>query len=116
MPEHIHLRISEPEVGTPSTVIQVLKQRTARALLPKSKPRDPRQTELFGETPERARFWQTRFNDFNVWTNKKRVEKLRYMAGGPPFSTHCSFFSPKRTEGAPSLRFLQGWAAMLLVA
>ena len=35
MPEHIHLLISEPEVGTPSTVMQVLKQRTARALLPK---------------------------------------------------------------------------------
>src|ERR1022692_5076386 len=35
MPEHIHLLLSEPEVGTPSTVMQVLKQRTARALLPK---------------------------------------------------------------------------------
>src|SRR6202140_1133666 len=32
MPEHIHLLLSEPEVGTPSTVMQVLKQRTARAL------------------------------------------------------------------------------------
>jgi REP element-mobilizing transposase RayT len=34
-PEHIHLLLSEPEVGTPSTVMQVLKQRSARALLPK---------------------------------------------------------------------------------
>jgi RHS repeat-associated protein len=40
MPEHIHLLLSEPEVGTISTVMQVLKQRTARALLPKVKP-DP---------------------------------------------------------------------------
>ena len=39
MPEHIHLLLSEPEVGTPSTVMQVLKQRTARALLPKIKNR-----------------------------------------------------------------------------
>ena len=39
MPEHIHLLLSEPEVGTPSTVMQVLKQRTARASLPKTKPR-----------------------------------------------------------------------------
>jgi len=32
MPEHIHLLITtEPEAGTPSTVMQVLKQRTARA-------------------------------------------------------------------------------------
>ena len=29
MPEHIHLLISEPDRGTPSTVMQVLKQRCA---------------------------------------------------------------------------------------
>ena len=33
MPEHIHLLISEPKVGTPSTVMQVLKQRVAQVLL-----------------------------------------------------------------------------------
>jgi len=33
MPEDVHLLITEPEIGTPSTVMQVLKQRTARALL-----------------------------------------------------------------------------------
>jgi len=42
MPEHIHLLITEPEVGTPSTVMQVLKQRTAHALLPKRRRADPR--------------------------------------------------------------------------
>ena len=41
MPEHIHLLLSEPEVGTPATVMQVLKQRTAHALLPRRKRRDP---------------------------------------------------------------------------
>src|SRR5205085_437953 len=35
MPEHIHLLVTEPEVGTPSTVMQVLKQRSAHALLAK---------------------------------------------------------------------------------
>ena len=30
MPEHVHLLISEPEQGTPSTVMQVVKQRFAR--------------------------------------------------------------------------------------
>jgi len=83
MPKHIHLLLSEPEFGTPSTVMQVLKQRTARALLPKTKARDPRQIKLFGEMPARAPFWQTRFHDFNVWTEKKRVEKLRYMHRNP---------------------------------
>ena len=82
MPEHIHLLVSEPQVGSPSTVMQVLKQRTARALLPRRKRRDPHQRELFGEEPRRA-FWQARFYDFNVWTTKKRVEKLRYMHRNP---------------------------------
>src|ERR1700754_4770336 len=33
MPEHVHLLISEPDKGTPSTVMQVLKQRFARQVL-----------------------------------------------------------------------------------
>jgi REP element-mobilizing transposase RayT len=33
MPEHIHLLLTEPEVGTPSTVMQVVKQRMTRACL-----------------------------------------------------------------------------------
>ncbi len=83
MPEHIHLLLSEPEIGTPSTVMQVLKQRTAHALLPKKKRADPRQRNLFGEAAPRRAFWQARFYDFNVWTTKKRVEKLRYMHRNP---------------------------------
>jgi REP-associated tyrosine transposase len=83
MPEHIHLLISEPEIGDPSKVMQVLKQRTARALLPKRKRRYPRQQRLFGDQLEPRAFWQARFYDFNVWTTKKRVEKLRYMHRNP---------------------------------
>ena len=83
MPEHFHLLISEPEVGTPSTVMQVLKQRSAQALLPKRKRRDPRQRNLFVNHEEHRTFWQARFYDFNVWTSKKRVEKLRYMHRNP---------------------------------
>ena len=82
MPEHVHVLITEPEVGSPSTVMQVLKQRTARSLLPRRRRRDKRQRELFGEEGQRA-FWQARFHDFNVWTAKKRVEKLRYMHRNP---------------------------------
>lgn len=82
MPEHFHLLLSEPEVGTPSTVMQVVKQRTARALLPTKKRCDPRQRELF-EVVEHTPFWQTRFYDFNVRTEKKRIEKLRYMHDNP---------------------------------
>jgi putative transposase len=83
MPEHIHLLVTEPEVGTPSTVMQVLKQRTARVLLPKRKRRNPRQRNLFVDEPRRRAFWQARFYDFNVRTTKKRAEKLRYMHRNP---------------------------------
>jgi len=56
MPEHIHLLTTEPEIGTPSTVMQVLKQRSAHALLPKRKRRDPRQQKLvWGRTPSSVR-------------------------------------------------------------
>ena len=83
MPEHVHLLMSEPEIGNPSTVMQVLKQRRAQALLPKKRRRDPRQRHLFGKEPLRRSFWQARFYDFNVWTTKKRVERLRYMHRNP---------------------------------
>jgi len=83
MPEHIHLLMTEPAVETPSTVMQVLKQRSARALLPKRKRADPRQRDLFEDRKQHRAFWQARFYDFNVWTTKKRVEKLRYMHRNP---------------------------------
>ena len=31
----------------------------------------------------REPFWQRRFYDFNVWTKKKRIEKLKYMHRNP---------------------------------
>src|SRR5450631_3166386 len=64
-PEHIHLLISEPERGTVSTVMQVIKQRYARQVLRKRK-RNARQAELW--TEEQEQVWQRRFYDFNVWT------------------------------------------------
>jgi putative transposase len=83
MPEHIHLLLTEPEIGNPSTVMQVLKQRTARALLSRRKRRNRRQRNLFGDETQHRAFWQERFYDFNVWTTKKRAEKLRYMHRNP---------------------------------
>src|SRR5579863_1538957 len=83
MPEHIHLLLTEPKIGTPSTVMQVLKQRTARALLPKKKRAGSLQRHLFEDGSSRRTFWQVRFYDFNVWTTKKRVEKLRYLHRNP---------------------------------
>ncbi len=50
-----------------SRAIQSLKQAVARRLALRS--REP--------------FWQARYYDFNVFTERKRVEKLRYMHRNP---------------------------------
>ena len=83
MPEHVHLLISEPKIGTPSTVMQVLKQRVSRRL--RDTPRsDTDQSNPRSEMPGAAEsLWQRRFYDFNVWSYKKRIEKLQYMHMNP---------------------------------
>jgi putative transposase len=86
MPEHIHLLISEPQVSTPSTVMQVLKQRVARALRWEPRQRTNQdQMQLWSEAPTDAprSFWQRRIYDFDVWSAKKRIEKLNYMHRNP---------------------------------
>jgi putative transposase len=80
MPEHIHLLMSEPGRGTPSTVMQVLKQRYARRVLRRRK-RSGAQGGLWPHPEQQV--WQRRFYDFNVWSARKRIEKLRYMHRNP---------------------------------
>ena len=118
MPEHIHLLLTEPEVGTPSTVMQVLKQRSARALLPKKKRADARQGRLFADAILGTPFWQARFYDFNVRTTKKRVEKLRYMHRNPvkrglfdaPEQWRWSSYRFYLLDEAGPVRVNEGWA------
>ncbi len=85
MPNHIHLLISEPERGTPSTVMQILKQRASRRLRGNRRRRPGAQLGLpfkeGGSSPRQ--FWQRRFHDFNVWSLKKKSEKLRYIHFNP---------------------------------
>lgn len=69
MPEHVHLLISEPQIGTPSTVVQAVKLGLSRRLAVNR--------EFSGQ------FWQRRFYDFNLWSQRKEVEKLRYMHRNP---------------------------------
>ena len=61
MPEHVHLLISEPERSELSVVLQMLKQITSRKLKVAGLPH----------------FWQVRYYSFPVWSEKKRLEKLR---------------------------------------
>jgi putative transposase len=67
MPEHVHLLISEPERGNMALCLQMLKQNVAQKLkVERDKP-----------------FWYRRYYDFNVWSEKKMIEKLRYMHRNP---------------------------------
>ena len=82
MPEHFHLLISEPQEGNPSKVMQAVKQRFAQRVLRRVRQkRNVNQTSRWNLAP--VHVWQARFYDFNVWTEHKRVEKLRYMHRNP---------------------------------
>src|SRR4051794_29882682 len=76
MPEHVHLLLGEPLRGDPSDVMKALKQGFARRLLARLRAN--------GETlPQHNHIWQARFYDFVVFSDRKRVEKLRYMHRNP---------------------------------
>lgn len=60
--------------------MQVVKQRFARRVLGRKR-RKSLQMKLWPE--EEPHVWQSRFYDFNVWSERKRVEKLRYMHRNP---------------------------------
>jgi putative transposase len=85
MPEHVHLLLSEPKRGTPSTVLQVLKQKVSRALRGRVRKAVPGQLSLPFSCAgkEVAAFWQRRFYDFNLWSAEKLREKLEYMHANP---------------------------------
>ena len=80
MPEHFHLLISESEIGDPSVVMKVVNERFARQVRRHGATKT--QLHLWPE-PDQARIWQKRFYDFNVWSERKRIEKLRYMHRNP---------------------------------
>jgi putative transposase len=66
MPEHVHLLISEPKTRPLSTTLSVLKRKISKSLK--------------GNRPQ---FWQTRYYDFNVVSQAKFTEKLRYIHRNP---------------------------------
>ncbi len=64
MPEHVHILLSEPKSCGLDKAIQAVKLSVS-----------VRQGQ--------GRFWQARYYDFNVYTSRKLVEKLRYMHRNP---------------------------------
>ena len=63
MPEHVHLLVTEPETETLAVAMQAMKQSVSRR--------------------RGGHFWQPRYHDFNVRSEKKRIEKLRYIHRNP---------------------------------
>jgi putative transposase len=64
MPEHVHLLVTEPRRGKLDRAIQALK------------------TSVSKQSSHRP-FWLPRYYDFSVHSEKKRVEKLRYIHRNP---------------------------------
>jgi putative transposase len=64
MPEHVHLLLTEPPREPLSKAIASLKREVSR---------------LSAESP----FWLPRYFDFNIFSNQKRTEKLRYLHRNP---------------------------------
>ncbi len=64
MPEHVHLLLSEPPCHSLASSLKSLK--LSVTLRTKQRP-----------------FWQPRYYDFNVFSDKKRIEKLRYIHRNP---------------------------------
>src|SRR5215831_1599888 len=87
MPEHVHLLVSEPQRDTLSTAVQALKLSCLRMIDGSVVPTSRKTGETWGipfhEGSRTHRFWQTRFYDYNVWTEEKRIEKLRYIHRNP---------------------------------
>jgi putative transposase len=86
MPEHVHLLLSEPESKNLALVLQMLKQMVSRKLYPTSKCSREKGGPPYREAKgggDQQPFWQARYYDFNVWSEQKRIEKLRYIHRNP---------------------------------
>jgi putative transposase len=64
MPEHVHLLVTEPRHVKLATALQALK------------------LSVSVQQQERP-FWQKRYYDFNVWTDRKIVQKRQYIHRNP---------------------------------
>jgi putative transposase len=93
MPEHCHLLIWPGALANPSRIMQKLSERTANFIL-----RNLRRNFVFPwcqkmlkqfELPPTVhhhahyRVWQKRGYDMNIWSEKKRIEKMNYMHNNP---------------------------------
>ena len=93
MPEHCHLLIWPAPAANPSQIMQKLSERTANFILRKLRGnltnawcgRMLKSFELPPTVHHHAhyRVWNRRGYDMNIWSEKKRLEKLAYMHNNP---------------------------------
>jgi putative transposase len=93
MPEHCHLLIWPSDLSNPSQIMQTLSERTANFILRTLQrnvafPWCHRMLTRFELPPTvhhhaHHRVWQRGGYDLNIWSEKKRLEKLNYMHANP---------------------------------
>jgi len=93
MPEHFHVLVQPGLAQSISKIVKDLKQRSAFAVLQALRSRSDlpscrallRSLRLPPTIHSKAhyRLWQRRFVPFNVYTEKKRLQKLDYMHNNP---------------------------------
>jgi putative transposase len=93
MPDHFHLLIQPRPAESTPRIVQQLKQRTAYRVLQGLRENAGQAwcRQMLGRfrLPETVhdqaqfRVWQRRYYAMNIFTDKKRLEKLNYMHGNP---------------------------------
>jgi putative transposase len=102
MPEHVHLLPREPKSAPLSKALHALKSSVSKRSLQRP-------------------FWLPRYYDFNVFTSRKRLEKLRYIHRNPvkrglverPEDWQCSSFCHYATGGSGTVEIESFWTAEL---
>jgi putative transposase len=64
MPEHVHMLVSEPSAASLAIALKAIKVSVSKQS---------------AQSP----FWTPRYYDFNVYSERKRIEKLRYIHRNP---------------------------------
>ena len=94
MPEHVHLLVSEPKTVPLSKAIQALK------------------LSVSVQSEERP-FWLTRYYDFNVFSEAKFIEKLKYIHRNPV--TRGFVIEPAQWGGSSFLHYSTGMIGIVEV-
>jgi REP-associated tyrosine transposase len=100
MPEHVHLLVNEPPTASLATALKAIKVSVSKQA---------------AQSP----LWTPRYYDFNVYSERKRIEKLRYIHRNPvkrglvgqPEDWRWSSFSHYATGEIRTIEIESQWTA-----